>query len=83
MLKISEGRPNIVDMIKNEEISLVINTSDNKRSKDDAKIIRRAVLEGGISYFTTISAAFAAIEAIEFLQENEINVKSIQEYFKN
>ena len=80
-LKISEGRPNIVDLIKNEEIALVINTSDNKASKDDAKIIRREVLNAGIPYFTTIAAARAAIEAIKFLQSREIDVKSIQEYF--
>jgi len=82
VLKISEGRPNIVDMIKNEEIALVINTSDNKASKDDAKIIRREVLNQGIPYFTTIAAAFAAVEAIEFLQTSEEKVKSIQDYFK-
>jgi len=83
VLKISEGRPNIVDMIKNEEIALVINTSDNKASKDDAKIIRREVLNQGIPYFTTIAAAFAAVEAIGFLQTSEEKVKSIQDYFKN
>ncbi len=83
VLKISEGRPNIVDMIKNEEIALVINTSDNKSSKDDAKIIRREVLNHSIPYFTTIAAAKAAIEAIEFIQENEKSVNSIQDYFKN
>ncbi|GAX88307.1 carbamoyl-phosphate synthase large subunit [Lebetimonas natsushimae] len=82
VLKISEGRPNIVDMIKNEEIALVINTSDNKASKDDAKIIRREVLNNGIPYFTTIAAAFAAVEAIEFLQTNDIKVESLQNYFK-
>ncbi|MEO1928028.1 MAG: carbamoyl-phosphate synthase large subunit [Nautiliaceae bacterium] len=82
VLKISEGRPNVVDMIKNEEIALVINTSDNKASKDDAKIIRREVLNHSIPYFTTIAAAFAAVEAIEFLQSNKEKVKSIQDYFK-
>jgi carbamoyl-phosphate synthase large subunit len=81
VLKISEGRPNIVDMIKNEEIALVINTSDNKASKEDAKIIRREVLNNGIPYFTTIAAAKSAIEAIRFLQTNTIGVKSIQNYF--
>ena len=82
VLKISEGRPNIIDMIKNEEIDLVINTSDNKASKDDAKIIRREVLNQNIPYFTTIAAAKSAIEAIKFLQKNKIQVKSLQNYFK-
>jgi carbamoyl-phosphate synthase large subunit len=83
VLKISEGRPNIVDMIKNEEIALVINTSDNKASKDDAKIIRREVLNQNIPYYTTIAGAKAAIEAIKFIQSNKIGVKSIQDYFSS
>ena len=82
VLKVSEGRPNIVDMIKNEEIALVVNTSDNRASKNDAKIIRREVLNNGIPYFTTISAALAAVDAIKFLQNNEISVSSLQNYFK-
>jgi len=83
VLKVSEGRPNIVDMIKNEEIALVINTSDNKSSKDDAKIIRREVLNNSVPYFTTIPAVFAAIEAIKFIQVNETGVLSLQDYFNN
>ena len=83
VLKVSEGRPNIVDMIKNEEIALAINTSDNKSSKDDAKIIRREVLNNGVPYFTTIPAVFAAIEAIKFIQTSETNVQSLQDYFKS
>jgi len=80
VLKISEGRPNIVDLIKNGEIALAINTSDNKASKDDAKIIRQNVLAEGVPYFTTIAAVKAAIESIKFLQNNEFDVKSLQEY---
>jgi len=80
VLKISEGRPNIVDLIKNGEISLAINTSDNKASKDDAKIIRQNVLAEGVPYFTTIAAVKAAIESIKFLQTSEFDVKSLQEY---
>jgi len=83
VLKISEGRPNIVDMIKNEEISLVINTSDNKASKDDAKIIRREVLNQNIPYYTTIAGAKAVIEAIKFIQSNKVGVKAIQDYFSS
>ena len=80
VLKVSEGRPNIIDMIKNEEIALVINTSDNKASKDDAKIIRQEVLAEGVPYFTTIAAVKAAIESIKFLQNSQIDVKSLQDY---
>ena len=80
VLKISEGRPNIVDLIKNGEIALAINTSDNKASKNDAKLIRQEVLAEGIPYFTTIAAVKAAISSIKFLQNNEFDVTSIQEY---
>jgi len=80
VLKISEGRPNIVDLIKNGDIALVINTSDNKASKEDAKIIRQEVLATNIPYFTTIAAVKASIESIKFLQQNKFNVKSLQEY---
>lgn len=82
VLKVSEGRPNIDDMIKNEEISLAINTSDNKSSKDDAKTIRQSVLGGNIAYFTTISAARATAQAIKELQltGNQLEPKALQDY---
>ena len=82
VLKISEGRPNIEDMITNGEIDLVINTSDNKSSKDDAKMIRNSVLRCKIPYFTTIAGANAAISAIRELREHEaVCVQAIQDYF--
>ncbi len=80
VLKISEGRPNIIDLIKNGEIALAINTSDNKASKNDAKLIRQEVLAESIPYFTTIAAVKAAISSIKFLQNNGFDVTSIQEY---
>jgi carbamoyl-phosphate synthase large subunit len=81
VLKISEGRPNVEDMLKNEEIDLVINTSDNKASKDDAKRIRQTVLRFNIAYFTTIAAARVAIEAISKLKdETSIAPKALQDY---
>jgi carbamoyl-phosphate synthase large subunit len=83
VLKISEGRPNIDDMIKNEEIALVINTSDNKASKADAKKIRQSVLANSVAYFTTIAAARATILAIKELKSRgEIEPKAIQDYLK-
>jgi len=82
VLKISEGRPNIDDMIKNEEISLAINTSDNKASKDDAKTIRQSVLANHIAYFTTIAAAKATASAIKELKATggELEPKALQDY---
>ena len=82
VLKISEGRPNIDDMIKNEEISLAINTSDNKASKTDATTIRQSVLSNNVAYFTTIAAAKATALAIKELKEmdGEMEPKALQDY---
>jgi len=79
--KISEGRPNIEDKLKNGDIALVINTSDNKSSKDDAKKIRQAVLRFKIPYFTTVAAAAAAATAIEYIQDKSaLEPRALQDY---
>ena len=82
VLKISEGRPNIDDMIKNEEIALAINTSDNSSSKTDAKTIRQSVLSNHVAYFTTIAAAKATAMAIKELKatSGELEPKALQDY---
>ena len=84
VLKVSEGRPHINDMIANNEIAMVINTSSNK-AKPDARIIREAVLRANIPYFTTISgaksAAIAMAESIKY-SENENKAKALQDYLK-
>ncbi len=82
VLKISEGRPNIDDMIKNEEIALAINTSDNKASKADAKTIRQSVLANNVAYFTTIAAARATALAIKELKREDgcLDPKALQDY---
>ncbi len=82
VLKISEGRPNIDDMIRNEEIALAINTSDNAGSKTDAKTIRQSVLANHVAYFTTISAAKATAMAIRELKATNgaLEPKALQDY---
>jgi len=82
VLKISEGRPNIDDMIKNEEIAIAINTSDSSASKSDAKSIRQSVLSNHVAYFTTISAARATALAIKELKATggELVPKALQDY---
>ncbi len=83
VLKISEGRPNIDDMIKNREIALAINTSDNSiASKSDAATIRQSVLSNNVAYFTTLAAADAAAEAIKDLEAcgGLIELKALQDY---
>jgi len=82
VLKISEGRPNIDDMIKNEEIAIAINTSDNAGSKTDARTIRQSVLSNNVAYFTTIAAARATALAIKELKAigGELEPKALQDY---
>ena len=71
VLKISEGRPNIEDMMKNDEIAMAINTSDNNTSKKDAVVIRQEVLKRNIPYFTTLSASRAAIMALNDMDNDK------------
>ncbi len=82
VLKISEGRPNIDDMIRNKEIALAINTSDEQGAKIDGITIRQSVLRENIAYFTTIAAAKAAALAIKELKASngELEPKALQDY---
>jgi len=82
VLKISEGRPNIDDMIKNQEIVIAINTSEEQGAKLDGKTIRQSVLRANVAYFTTISAAKATALAIKELQVSggELEPKALQDY---
>ena len=81
--KISEGRPNIEDKLKNSEVNLVINTSDAKSSKDDAKKIRQSVLRFSIPYFTTIAAAKVAVESIKDIEDGSaLEPKALQDYLE-
>ena len=79
--KISEGRPNIEDNIRNGEIALAINTSGHKSKQGDAAAIRQAVLKAGVPYFTNMRSALMAANAILSIKNAE-EVKSLQEYFK-
>jgi carbamoyl-phosphate synthase large subunit len=78
--KVRQGRPHIVDMIKNEEIDLIINTTSNKRAISESYSIRRAALAFDIPYSTTIAGAKAAALAIKSMIDGEFDVKTIQEY---
>jgi len=81
VLKISEGRPNIEDLMTNGDITMAINTSDNKTAKDDAVKIRQVVLRRGIPYFTTLSAARATIAALDAMKNENWNAPvPLQDY---
>ena len=80
ILKMHEGRPNIVDAIKNGEIQLVINTPVGKVSKYDDSYIRKAAIKYHIPYITTTAAASATAKGIAAIRAGKFPVKSLQEY---
>ncbi len=80
ILKVHEGRPNIVDAIKNKEIALVINTPAGRLSEYDDSYIRKNAIRYKVPYITTTSAALSATEGIKARQNGEYKVKSLQEY---
>ncbi|MDM8515971.1 carbamoyl-phosphate synthase large subunit [Desulfobacterales bacterium HSG16] len=80
--KVSAGRPHVVDVIKNEKIQLVINTSSGSRTRNDGYMIRRAAIKYGLPYVTTISGVKAVCKAIEALKHSRLGAKTIQEYNK-
>ncbi len=81
VFKVYEGRPNVVDMIKNNQIALVLNTASGKRTARDSKALRQAALHYGVPYSTTLSGARAMSQAIQTLQHHDVGVKSLQEYY--
>ncbi|WP_457593445.1 carbamoyl-phosphate synthase large subunit [Hydrogenimonas sp.] len=84
VLKISEGRPNVEDLLKNGEIDVVLNTSDNKASKDDARRIRQAVLRFNVPYFTTLAAARVSAAAIrEIRDDGALEPRALQDYLRD
>ncbi len=80
--KVAEGRPHIVDLIKNKEIVFVINTVSGAQAQRDSFSIRRSALQYGVPYTTTVAGARAVVSAIESLKKKKITIKSIQEYHR-
>jgi len=80
--KLYEGRPNIVDAIKNHQLDVIVNTPNNsKRSNDDDSYIRKSAIKYNIPYLTTLTAALAAVKGIaEKVANPQENVYSLQEY---
>ncbi|WP_334086662.1 carbamoyl-phosphate synthase large subunit [Helicobacter typhlonius] len=84
ILKVSEGRPNIIDKMANGQIALAINTSDHHSNKGDTHLIRTQIIKNSIPYFTTLSAARVAIEAIKEMQNSNMNeAYALQDYLQN
>jgi carbamoyl-phosphate synthase large subunit len=71
--KVREGRPHIVDMIKNDEIDLIVNTTEGKQAILESNSIRREAVHRRITYYTTMAAALATCEALDHVDEVDVN----------
>jgi carbamoyl-phosphate synthase large subunit len=80
VLKVTEGRPHIVDHIKNGDVALVVNTVGTAASHADSLSIRREALNRGLAYYTTMRGARAAVMGIEAILKKELTIRSLQEY---
>jgi carbamoyl-phosphate synthase large subunit len=78
--KVREGRPHVVDALKNGEVQMVFNTTTGPGAQD-SRSMRRAALMGKVPYYTTTAGAIAAAEGIEALARGELQVRALQEYF--
>ncbi len=78
--KVLEGRPHIVDAMKNGEVQVVINTTEGKQSLQDSFSLRRTALMMKIPYYTTTAGALAAAQAIGAIKAGELDVRPIQDY---
>ncbi len=83
--KVTEGRPHIVDMLKNGEVSLVVNTVDERRNAiNDSRAIRTHALAGRVTFYTTIAGARAAVEGMQYLRDSEgMRVYPLQDLHKS
>ncbi|MEP3725408.1 MAG: carbamoyl-phosphate synthase large subunit [Parasphingorhabdus sp.] len=80
--KVAEGRPHIVDLIKDGEVNLIFNTTEGWQSLKDSKSIRAAALVGKIPIYTTATASNAVMQAIEAMRDETLEVRALQSYYK-
>jgi len=79
--KVAQGRPHIVDRIKDGDVALIVNTTEGVQSLKDSQSIRASALYGKIPYFTTAAASVAAVQAIGALKQRPLEVRSLQSYY--
>jgi carbamoyl-phosphate synthase large subunit len=80
VLKVHEGRPHVIDLIKNEKIQFILNTPTGEESQTDARLIRRTALDYKLPIITTIAGAKASVAAIRALKSQPLEVKALQDY---
>ncbi len=79
--KVQEGRPHIVDAMKNGDVDLVFNTTEGVQAVADSFTLRRTALVHGIPYYTTVAGSRAAVQAINSLRSGSLDVAPLQSYF--
>ena len=78
--KVHDGSPNVIDMLRRNEVSLIINTPTSKQARKDGYQIRRAAVDFRVPYITTVQAAIAAAEAMDAMKNGDIIIKSVNDY---
>jgi len=78
--KVLEGRPHIVDALKNGDVDLVFNTTEGAQALEDSKSIRQTALMNKVPYYTTVAGAIAAVEGIEAVRSDRLEVVPLQFY---
>ena len=71
--KVREGRPHVVDMIKNDEVALIVNTTEGKQAVRESRSIRREAVARRVTYYTTVAGARATCDALDHLGDIEVN----------
>jgi carbamoyl-phosphate synthase large subunit len=79
--KVSEGRPHVVDAIKNGLIQLVFNTTEGAQALADSRSLRRAALLHKVPYYTTLAGAVASAQGIRAYKSGDLEVRALQDYF--
>jgi len=79
--KLQEGRPNLIDLMKNGQVALVINTPSGKGARTDEGKIRAAAVMHRVTCITTLAGACAAVEACQALRHGELTVRPLQDWF--
>ena len=79
--KLAEGKPNLVDYLKNEDVALILNTPSGKGARTDEGKIRAAAVQQGVPCITTVAAAEAAVRAMQAMREDAMSVQSLQERY--
>jgi carbamoyl-phosphate synthase large subunit len=80
VFKVHEGRPHVLDLLLNREVRLIINTPSGRKERSDDRLIRSSAVTHKIPCITTLAAASATIQALEWWLKKPLSVRALQEY---